>query len=279
MPGPIDAVGPWTEVKVEIVREYAAGFAKIISSVESFHPIYIDGFSGGGLLLSEVTGEIVAGTPLRIVSLTPRFEEYHFVEKELSKIAALRTLVGGYPGVTVHSGDSNEILLRDILPKMTYKSFRKGLLFLDPYGLHIDWKIVQAAGSSKCVDLLLNFPIMDMNMNILKTDPASTAPEQVVRMSRFWGNNGWIKDCYEAQPGLFGMFPPSKKAGNEPVVLAYQRRLKEDAGFSYISTPLAMRNEKGAILYYLMGASQSKVAVKVFNDVLAKWRKRGGRIG
>jgi three-Cys-motif partner protein len=277
--GPIDEVGPWTEVKVEIVQEYAAGFAKIISKIGYFQPVYIDGFAGGGLLLSETTGEIVEGTPLKIVRLTPPFHEYHFVEKDSSKVAALRALVGSEPGVSIHSGDSNEILLGEILPSMTYASYRKGLLFLDPYGLDIDWRVIEAAGRSRCIDLLLNFPIMDMNMNILKTDPSRTAPDQAARMDRFWGDDDWKKDCYEEQPGLFGMLPPRKKPGNEPAVLAYQKRLKEAAGFSYVSTALPMRNEKNAIVYYLIGASHARVAVKVFIDVFAKWRKRGGRIG
>lgn len=271
--GPIDEVGPWTEDKVEIVQAYARAFAKIIESRDYFIPIYIDGFAGGGLLLSEATGEIVAGTPLRIVDVLPPFTEYHFVEKDRQKIAALHELIGDRREVTVHEGDSNEILPKGILPTMTFESYRKGLLFLDPYRLDVDWKVVEAAGKSRCVDLLLNFPIMDMNRNVLFSDPERVAPDQVARMNRFWGDESWRRDCYEEQPGLFGGIFRSKKPGNEAAVRAYQRRLKDVAGFTHLSTALDMRNRSGAILYYLLGASQASVAVNVFNDVFRKRRR------
>ena len=275
--GPIDEVGPWTEIKVEIVEAFAKAFATITTAKgrEYFKPVYMDGFAGGGRLLSEATGEIVAGTPLRIVDVQPPFDEYHFIEKDPRKVVALRELLGTRRGVTIHEGDSNEILLGEVLPTMTFESYRKGLLFLDPYGLDIDWRVVEAAGRSQCVDLLLNFPIMDMNMNVLKSNPDRVSAEQAARMNRFWGDESWRTECYEDQAGLFEIFR-SKKPGNEAAVRAYQRRLKDVAGFQHVSTALEMRNQEGAILYYLIGASQKPVAVKIINDVFR--RRRQGRM-
>lgn len=87
----------------------------------------------------------------------------------------------------VHVGDSNEILPDQILPTMTYDSFRKGLLFLDPYGLHLDWRVVEAAGKTDCVDVLINFPVMDINRNALRRDVSAVDATQVERMNRFYG--------------------------------------------------------------------------------------------
>jgi len=273
----IDKVGPWTEVKVEIVQEYATVFSKITQSKEYFRRIYIDGFAGGGLLLSETTGKIVESTPRRVLHVEPAFHEYHFIEKETAKVAALRLLESN-PTVKVHDGDSNEILLRGVLPGMTRESYRKGLLFLDPYGLDVDWRVVEAAGQSRCVDLLLNFPIMDMNRKVLWTDPSGVEPAQAARMDRFWGagGEGWREACYEREPGLFGDFPLRKKPGNVPAVNAYRKRLRDVAGFPHVSKALEMRNEEGAILYYLIGASQVPQAVRVFNSIFEKWRRKLG---
>jgi three-Cys-motif partner protein len=279
VPSPIDEVGPWTEVKIEIVREYAGVFQQIVKAQPFFHPIYMDGFSGAGILVSESSGGPVAGTPARIVEVVPPFAEYHFIEKDPAKERILRASIGKMPNVTIHLGDSNKILLDKILPTMTYGSYRKGLLFLDPYGLHLDWEVVEAAGKSACVDLLLNFPIMDMNRNVLRGDPSSVPAMQVERMNRFFGDErAWRDVVYEEPLGLFGPMPPQKRPGNESVVQAYLRRLKDIAGFKYVSTPLAMKNEVNSVVYYLIGASQVPQGVSVCNSVFKKWQKKGVRI-
>jgi three-Cys-motif partner protein len=244
-----------------------------------FHPIYMDGFSGAGIVVSGSSSFPVAATPARIVQVVPRFEEYHFIEKDPAKERMLRASIGKMPDVTIHLGDSNKILLEKILPKMTYRSYRKGLLFLDPYGLHLDWDVIEAAGKSGCVDLLLNFPVMDMNRNVLWRDPSSVPTAQIERMNRFFGNErAWRDVVYEEPLGLFGPLPPQKKPGNDPVVQAYLGRLKNVAGFKYVSTPLAMTNEVNSVVYYLVGASQVSQGVSVCNSVFKKWQKKGVRI-
>lgn len=40
-----DIIGPWTEVKLEILREYAAPYSRILTS-NGFCHHYIDGFVG-----------------------------------------------------------------------------------------------------------------------------------------------------------------------------------------------------------------------------------------
>jgi three-Cys-motif partner protein len=275
----IDEVGPWSEVKVEIVREYAQVFLKIIAgSRASFHPVYMDGFSGSGLLKSETRGATVESTPTRIVAIEPGFEEYWFIEKDPAKRDLLEGLIGNNPKVSAVEGDSNEILLEELLPKMTYGSFRKGLLFLDPYKLAVDWRVVEAAGKSRCVDLLLNFPIHDMNRAVLWTDPSRVSASNIARMNWFCGAESWREVAYREERDLFGNVITEKVGGNEPIVEWYRQRLKDVAGFEHVSTALPMKNENNVVVYYLIGASQKPQAVSVFNSVFKKWRKRGVRV-
>lgn len=71
--GTIDEVGPWTEVKVQIVREYATVFQKIVKENPRFRfrSVYMDGFAGGGLLQSD-SGDELAGTAAQVVKSSPR---------------------------------------------------------------------------------------------------------------------------------------------------------------------------------------------------------------
>ena len=277
MAGPIDKVGPWTEVKLEIIQAYAAAFATI-TGAHRFARIYIDGFSGPGVHASKETGAEIAGTPLRILKVKPAFAEYHFVDIKPGKVKLLRERIGSHRGVSIYEGDSNKVLLERVLPTMRYESFRKGLMLLDPYGLTIDWKVIEMAGKSGCVDLLLNLPIMDMNMNVLMHDRSSVDPSDRSRMNRFWGSEEWEQAAYHEQGGLFGG-SLSIKQKNEPVVEAFCQRLQDVAGFPFVSTPLMMPNEQGAPLYYLIGASPKRVGKKVFDDVFEKQRRKRSRSG
>ena len=215
------------------------------------------------------------------MNVQPAFNEYHFIEINPKKVKILREVLGVMDDaddvVHVHRGDCNTILLDKLLPKMTYESYRKGLLFLDPYGLHVDWKVVQAAGHSSCVDLLINFSIMHMNRSILR-DPskAPPAPAEVQQMNRFWGDESWRDAAYEAPVDLFGsQLPLRKKEGNEPIVEAYIKRLREVAGFKHVSNRLPMRNRTNSPVIYLIGASAASQGVKLFNGVFKKWSRKG----
>ena len=42
---------------------------------------------------------------------------------------------------------------------------------LDPYGLHLDWEVIETAGKMRSIEIFLNFPIMDMNRNALWRNP------------------------------------------------------------------------------------------------------------
>ena len=58
-------------------------------------------------------------------------------------------------------------------------------------GLHLDWKVIEAAGRMKTIDLFLNFPIADANRNVLLHDPQRVLPGQAERMTRYWGDDSW----------------------------------------------------------------------------------------
>ena len=48
-------------------------------------------------------------------------------------------------------------------------------------------------------------------------------------------------------------------------------RLKKEAGFSFVPKPLAIRNSKNAIVYYLFLASPKAVAERIISDIFHKY--------
>jgi three-Cys-motif partner protein len=94
-------------------------------------------------------------------------------------------------------------------------------------------------------------------------------------MTRFWGDESWRAVAYAADPNLFGDVVLVKRPGNEPVVRAYQERLRQVAGFKFVPDPMPMRNSKGAVVYYLFFASQNEAGDRIARSIFRKYRSRG----
>ena len=105
-----DEIGNWSEIKLDIVKKYAAAYSKIINS-KKLEPVYIDAFAGPGLHISRATKEFVSGSPLNALLVRPTFVEYHFIDLKSEKTASLREIIGDRPDVHIYPGDCNEILL------------------------------------------------------------------------------------------------------------------------------------------------------------------------
>ncbi len=158
---------------------------------------------------------------------------------------------------------------------MTYEKYWRGLCLLDPYGLDLKWEITQKAGEMKTMDLFLNFPVMAMNRGAIWQIPERVPEKEFEKMISYWGDDSWKEVVYERVPFLWGC-EERKIPGNDAIVAAFQKRLKEKAHFEYVPEPIPMRNSKGAIVYYLFFASQKPVATKIIEDIFAKYRDRQG---
>lgn len=269
-----DQIGYWTEIKLDIVREYAAAYSRILSAQKHppLHHIYIDAFAGAGIHISKNTGEFVRGSPLNALIVSPPFKEYHLIDLDNSKVDSLRSLTKQYSNVHVHAGDCNQILLTDVFPHSRYEDYRRSLCLLDPYGLQLNWEVIATAGHMRSVDLFLNFPVEDMNRSVLWRNPERVNPSQVIRLNAYWGDESWRSVAYNTTQNLFGW---SLKQDNETIAAAFRKRLSSIGGFAYVAEPMPMRNSKGAIVYYLFFASQKPVAQKIVSDIFKKYRSRG----
>jgi len=55
-----DEIGYWSEVKLEILREYAAAYSRILAAQcqPKLHHVYIDAFAGAGVHVSKRVGNL-----------------------------------------------------------------------------------------------------------------------------------------------------------------------------------------------------------------------------
>jgi three-Cys-motif partner protein len=130
------------------------------------------------------------------------------------------------------------------------------------------------AGRSRAIDLLLNFPVMDMNRNAIWRNPENAPKDGIERMNRFWGDGSWRQAAYaESDQGHLFSAPELVKQNNTAIVRAFQERLRTVAGFEFVPDPLPMRNSNNAVVYYLFFASQKHVARKIIEDIFKKHRR------
>jgi three-Cys-motif partner protein len=271
-----DVIGYWSEVKLDILREYATAYSKIVSAQPSIKKhLYIDAFAGAGHHISRTTGDFVKGSPLNALLIQPPFNEFHLIDIDGDKTNELRRVIGKRDDVKIYDQDANEVLLKEVFPRCRYDQYRRALCLLDPYALTVDWKVIAEAGRMKSIEVFFNFMIMDANMNVLRLNPAHASDDQVARMDKTWGDHSWREIAYPKTQGLFGDI--ERKADNQTIANAFRQRLKDVAKFQYVPTPIPMRNDQGAIVYYLYFASPNKTGAQIVTSIFNKYRNKGIR--
>jgi three-Cys-motif partner protein len=272
----LDVIGSWSEVKLDILKDYASAYSRILASQTSIsRHLYIDAFAGAGIHVSKATGEFVAGSPFNAMLVNPPFSEMHWIDLDHARVEGLQQLAEGNETIFVHHGNCNEVLLNTVFPRCRWEDYARALCILDPYGLNVDWRVLETAGRMRTVEVFYNFMIMDANMNVLLRDPRQAQPGQIARMNAVWGDESWRDAGYRKQQrGLYDDEFVEEKASNQQLVKRFQARLRDVAGFRYVPDPIPMKNSSGATVYYLFFASHNSTAKKIVEAIFKKHAPR-----
>ena len=194
-----------------------------------------------------------------MIALEMGFSECHFIDKNQRRVKALRELAVNKPNVHVYHGDCNTILVNEVFPQYTYKSYKRALCLLDPYELNPNWEVVSAAGAMRTIEIFLNFSIMDANMNVFKHNQDKVEESQIRRMNIFWGDDSWKKVAYNKVPTLFGDW--RRKNVERSYSLGLQGKVKGCGRFQIRtrSHPYEEQYGRGNLLYFLCLAQRNRV--------------------
>lgn len=162
--------GPWTEQKLDTFEKYVRAYLTIMNNNRdkyNWKIIYFDGFAGSGsrsvdeenneiqetsnLFGSEVTPEelsVYQGAAERVVGLekdTKGFDAYYFVETDENSRRSLEAKLSNYQTIgskhfLEHDANLAVRMLANTLKK--HKGL-KALVFLDPFGMQIDWESIK----------------------------------------------------------------------------------------------------------------------------------------
>lgn len=272
-----DVIGRWSEKKLELLRQYLEAYTTIMQAktkewCKGFY--YIDAFAGTGKPKAKGEERFVEGSPICALKIKNPFNEYWFIERSNWRIARLESLKRQFPNKIIHieKGDCNKILREKIFPIFSYKSYKRAFLFLDPFGMQIDWEVIQEAAKQKTIEILLNLPVMAINRSLPK-DPSQLTKGRIDYLNRFWGGSGWKGIIYVESRNLFGPITIRKKYDARALSEIYKKN-KLNTVFPQVSFPLEMRNSKNSPLYCLFYAGHYETAKKIVEDVFKRSQKK-----
>lgn len=266
----------WTRAKLKLLGDYLNAYMTIMDAQRRKETIrrvvYIDAFAGPGLYEDESGDqeEYLKGSPFVALKISRRFDAYWFIEKDENRAQQLRENLGTDPEtkqlleagcIRILSQDANLVLQNEAPREVRYEDYARALVFLDPYGLEVEFATVKALADSRAFELFVNFSVMGVNRLLRRQGP----PEEWAKrkLERVFGEPVW-EDLYTPAPTMFGdEFGHRGLVSPELVAGLYRQRL-EDC-FRHVSEPKIMRNSKGAPLYALMLASHKGVAKKLMN--------------
>lgn len=289
--------GDWTTRKLDILAGYLRSYNTVLRNKpmpsNPFQRYYIDAFAGTGYrelpsaengwgseedllfpdLATEEPQQLLDGSARLALRVRPRFDRFVFIEQRADRCAHLELLKEDFPhlapDIDIQQGDANEKIRK--LCEMDWRS-RRAVLFLDPYGMQVEWPTLEAIASTKAVDLWLLFPL-GMGVNRMLPKSGEVPDTWRRRLNLLLGTEDWYEDFYRRirTPALFGEEETVIKASTETIGRYFNDRLKTVfAGVA--DNPGVLRNSVRNPLYLLCFAVANErgklVALQIANHLL-----------
>jgi len=274
---PIDKIGTWSEDKLELLGKYLHEYTKIMKDQQDWCKngyYYIDAFAGTGKPMAKDEERYIDGSPAVALKTKYSFKRYIFIEKEDWRVEKLKKLRVEFPNsdIKIIQGDCNKIINEKITTKIRYEYYNRGIIFLDPFGMQIEWNTIENIAKTEALEIFLNFPIMAINRSVLRNNPYNLNQLSIERMNKFWGSTDWKDDIYIETTDLFGNTITEKVPQTaKSLGLLFQKRLEQI--FPKVTFPLVMKNSKGAPLYCLIFAGHNNTGKKIMEYIFNSFER------
>lgn len=223
--------GDWTADKLSRLKAYLIAFNQALKN-KPFARWYLDAFAGCGYIdTSEAQdSELVfpgfsdsdsqgflMGSARVALEVEPPFHEYVFFEQRRDFCVELECLRAEHAGkkISIEQGDANELIRRFCESHDWHKN--RAVLFLDPYGMQVEWTTLQAVACTQAIDLWILFPLA--TMRLLRND-GDIPPGWRRRLNALFGEEAWFQEFY--------------RVGRECDLVGYVEKLEKIATFESI---------------------------------------------
>jgi three-Cys-motif partner protein len=219
-----------TDLKLSVVEDYLKTYTKALR--RKWPALwYIDAFAGtgsrtqrvaarGGDLFDEAIPEQIEhrrGSARIALDVIPPFDRLVFMEQNPRHCQALRELKAQYPGrdIDILEGDANA-LIREEIDWDGWKRTR-AVMFLDPYGMTVDWTTLEAIARTRAIDVWYLFSLSGLYRQAARRIDAID-PSKRAALTRMLGTDAWERELYAV--------PPEKDLLSS---LGYQAELQREA--------------------------------------------------
>jgi three-Cys-motif partner protein len=290
--------GDWTQEKLALVEKYLSRYTTALKNKPSkshpFRKAYIDAFAGTGYrksrdgssddlskpqlsfpdLAASEPQALLDGSARIALKTHPRFDRYIFIERDKDRCAQLESLKAEFPDlardIRILQGDANAEIRK--LCKRSWRSHR-AVMFLDPYGMQLEWATIEAIAATHAIDMWLLFPL-GIGVNRLLTRSGDIPVGWRKRLDALLGTKDWYEEFYQVEhrTDMFGSAEERViKASTEVIGRYFNERLKK-IFYGVAEEPRVLRNSMNCPLYLLCFAVGNKngapTALRIANHIL-----------
>jgi three-Cys-motif partner protein len=285
--------GDWTEDKLTRLAKYLGAYRSVFTGnakARHFTTWYVDAFAGTGSrsandgpangqgLVDEVyeddeSSRYRDGSAKIALGLSSPFDRYLFIEKSKSRISELGGLIArDFPSLStrceLRKADANAVLCAWCKERDWSKE--RAVVFLDPYGMQVEWSTIEALGATKAVDLWYLFPLGVARM---LTRDGKIEESWRKRLTTLFGTTDWEGRFYslQAKQDLFGEWEEIQR---DATVENIQGFINERLAtcFTAVADSLVLRNSKASPLFALCFAAANErgapTALKIAKSIL-----------
>lgn len=255
--------GQHTELKLSIIEGYLRAFTTALRP--HFKNLwYIDAFAGtgsrtvrterkGASLVEAPADEVVErrrGSAQIAIDTRPLFDFLVFIEKNKNYVAALNDLAAHnlQRKIVVAEEDANTAL-RQLVDNNRWDD-KRAVVFLDPYGMEVEWSTLEALASTEAIDVWFLFPLAGLFRQATRRLPDIDESKRAA-LTRMFGSAAWESELYPVEAAdLLGAIPERRRDLDPRGLEAYvQKRLSTI--FSKVLKPLALPVRKGPQMFSL----------------------------
>ena len=269
------------------MREYRKIFERN-AKARFFEVTYVDAFAGTGVIprrtsefesffpdLEKLEEEFRKGSVKRALEIEPPFHHYVLIEKSKEKCKELELLREEFPDrdIKIINKDDNVALLSWCEALDTHRE--RAVVFLDPFGASVEWKVIKALAATKAVDLWILFPYSAINR--LLTSKRKPPKAWSDRLTSIFGTTRWEEAFYTSAKWQNLLDPKkpveviSKTANYKDITGFFVARLQTE--FVAVAEPGFLRNSKGLLFVLFFAAGNERGAdagLRIANHLLRK---------
>lgn len=269
-----------TLLKLDALARYLPAYTTALKNTKfSLH--YVDAFAGTGACHVQIQGQrlMVPGSAAIALNCEPAFDRMLFIDAKRRHVKALGRLIAAASDRDIRTicGDAN-VALPELLSELNERKDR-AVVFLDPYGMSVEWATLEKLSRSKLADVWYLFPLSGFYRQAT-TDSADISPDKEAALNRMLGTKEWRTALYDQPPqmSLLGEPQTDIRTANPLQMLEWVKQRLEKV-FPGVAAPKLLYQtnavgKHGAPLFALFFAVSNPspkavgLALKIANDIL-----------